>query len=178
VRVGVGRCKADNKVPMRRPSKHKARPYLCFRFYSERLWPNKRSQADLSLPSQTPKPQAASAWAASFPDAETRDQLFANVMNRWAKTDPSAVATWLQTLAADSSRDAAVAAFASRIVSANPQAAVEWAATISDATMRGHGDRSSRTGFGLRSTQRAPVRGSRTLVCLTKSKPASYRHID
>jgi len=31
VRVGVGRCKADNGVPMRRPSKHKARPYPCFR---------------------------------------------------------------------------------------------------------------------------------------------------
>ena len=43
-------------------------------------------------------PQAASVWAASFPDAETRDQLFANVMNRWAKTDPTAAATWLQTL--------------------------------------------------------------------------------
>ncbi len=92
-------------------------------------------------------PQAASAWAASFPDAETRDQLFANVMNRWAKTDPSAAATWLQTLPADSSRDAAVAAFASRIVSADPQAAVQWAATISDASYARHGDRSSRTGL-------------------------------
>ena len=29
--VGVGRCKADNRVPMRCHSKHKARPYLCFR---------------------------------------------------------------------------------------------------------------------------------------------------
>src|SRR5437763_3331171 len=29
--VGVGRCRADNRVPMRRPSKHKARPYPCFR---------------------------------------------------------------------------------------------------------------------------------------------------
>ena len=47
LRVGVGRCKADNRAPMRRPSKHKARPYLCFRFYSERLWPNSRSRADL-----------------------------------------------------------------------------------------------------------------------------------
>jgi hypothetical protein len=31
LRVGVGMCMADNRVPMRRPSKHKARPYLCFR---------------------------------------------------------------------------------------------------------------------------------------------------
>src|SRR6266513_2328762 len=37
VRVGVGRCKADNRVPIRCPSKHKARPYLCLRCYSERL---------------------------------------------------------------------------------------------------------------------------------------------
>src|SRR5438876_3321907 len=37
VRVGVDRCKADNRVPMHRPSKHKARPYLRFRFYSQRL---------------------------------------------------------------------------------------------------------------------------------------------
>ena len=31
LRVDVGRCKADNRVPMRCHSKHKARPYLCFR---------------------------------------------------------------------------------------------------------------------------------------------------
>ena len=31
LRVDVGRCKADNRVSMRRHSKHKARPCPCFR---------------------------------------------------------------------------------------------------------------------------------------------------
>src|SRR5437868_5948842 len=31
VRAGAGRCKADTKAPTRRHSKHRARPYPCFR---------------------------------------------------------------------------------------------------------------------------------------------------
>ena len=65
-----------------------------------------------------------------------RDQLFANLMNRWAKTDPSAVATWLDSLGADESRDAAVGALISRITSADPEPATQSAVTINDMAMR------------------------------------------
>src|SRR5205823_2635077 len=47
--MDADRCKADNRVPIRRPSKHKARLYLYFRSYSERLWPNRPYQEDLAL---------------------------------------------------------------------------------------------------------------------------------
>ena len=45
--VGAGRCKADNRVPNHRPSKHRARPYLCFRSRWQHLSPNRRCRGDL-----------------------------------------------------------------------------------------------------------------------------------
>jgi hypothetical protein len=81
-------------------------------------------------------PQAASIWAASLPQGEMRDQLFANLASSWAKSDSSRAGEWLNTLTNDPSRDAAVSAFATHTTSVDPQLALQWAATITDPAAR------------------------------------------
>jgi hypothetical protein len=77
-------------------------------------------------------PAAASAWAATLPDGQSRDTGLAAVSAAWSQYDAIATAGWLGTLPAGSSRDAAIQPLVSHVRDFDPGTAFSWAASISD----------------------------------------------
>ena len=77
-------------------------------------------------------PQAASRWAESFPEGQTRQRAYESLINRWSQSDPYAAAKWLGTLPQTESRDAAVGVYSQSIAGSDPHAATQWAETIAN----------------------------------------------
>jgi hypothetical protein len=81
-------------------------------------------------------PAAASKWAATLPDGQSRDEGFKAVSQAWSQYDAVATAQWLGTLEAGSSRDAAIQPLVGQVRETDPETAFSWASSISDENQR------------------------------------------
>jgi hypothetical protein len=80
-------------------------------------------------------PAAASAWAASLPEA-ARASAYGGIASKWYEQDSLAASQWVNTLAPGLERDGAAASLSSVAFSDDPGAAFAWAASVSDDSRR------------------------------------------
>ncbi len=84
----------------------------------------------------TENPHKAVNWLLQRSTEEALPSHLANIVNKWARTQPNACGEWLGSLQVGSAADHAMARFAEIVVKDDPESAIEWAGQITDETKR------------------------------------------
>ncbi len=103
-------------------------------------------------------PAAASKWAASLSNSQSRDEGLKAVSRAWSQYDAIAIAQWLGSLESGSSRDAAIQPLVSQVRETDPNTAFSWAASISD-----ENDRLNELRETLKSWRRSDLKTARSV---------------
>jgi hypothetical protein len=77
-------------------------------------------------------PKAATTWAMSLPEGESRNNAMEESIRQWGRSDPTAASEYLTRMPASDAKDRAVQDFSRVIAAEDPKSAVTWAASIAD----------------------------------------------
>jgi hypothetical protein len=81
-------------------------------------------------------PAAVAAWAAPFPDGNSRAEIFQQVSLAWVAIDPAAAWDWVNTLPRDAARDSAMLSLLYEISNSSPGLAVSRADALPESPTR------------------------------------------